>query len=249
LSSFLSNSVSIPRPHGKVNEQLYLISETVSFLQVACAISSSLKSRNCVLECKNILLQGLRFMWKEVTMDSNYLVSDKGEVFSKKSNKIRKAGNRNGYLTVNLGGGKQQSVHRLVALAFLPNPEGYPMVNHIDGVKTNNKVENLEWCTQSHNIQHYWKGVERTSVFTAQMREDALALLKSGFTPEQVTKTLDLPNIRNYMSEEIRQITSQKRFRWKDQIREGLSLRKSKLEIAKDLGISSPTLYKYLATL
>lgn len=71
--------------------------------------------------------------------------------------KILKQKYHNGYAMVNLNKNKNMEVkyiHRLVAEAFLPNPKNFPCVNHIDGVKSNNHVENLEWCTYSENNKY-----------------------------------------------------------------------------------------------
>lgn len=59
-------------------------------------------------------------------------------------------------LTVN-GKSIHADVHRLVAKAFIPNPENHPVVNHIDGNKDNFSIENLEWCTHAHNERHSWE--------------------------------------------------------------------------------------------
>lgn len=92
-----------------------------------------------------------------VGFEGQYDVSNFGNVRSlsggKRRGKQLKLSNRFGYRAVSIGG-KTQSVHRLVAKAFIPNPEGKPQVNHIDGVKDNNHVENLEWATAQENIRH-----------------------------------------------------------------------------------------------
>lgn len=90
-----------------------------------------------------------------------YEVSSEGRVRSLRFNKIKilkqmtNAGRYNGYAVVTLYDenhrGKKLKVHRLVAEAFLPNPERYPSINHKDEEKTNNNVNNLEWCSVRYN--------------------------------------------------------------------------------------------------
>lgn len=65
--------------------------------------------------------------------------------------------NKSGYRYVSLnkkGKGRSTRIHRIVALAFIPNPDKLPQVNHIDGDKSNNCVSNLEWCNNRENITH-----------------------------------------------------------------------------------------------
>lgn len=93
-------------------------------------------------------------------LDSYYLVSNKGRIKSKRSNKILRThfdSKRKGYeyITLNYDGVKKSyQVHRLVAKLFLPNPNNYPCINHKDENPSNNCVENLEWCTYSYNLSY-----------------------------------------------------------------------------------------------
>ena len=103
-----------------------------------------------------------------ITNFPNYMIDREGNVFSRYKYKTGIVHNEyrpvkpvldkgTGYLLVTLvhdGVRKNQFIHRLLAQHFLPNPQGKPQVNHIDGVKTNNQLSNLEWVTAKENSQH-----------------------------------------------------------------------------------------------
>ena len=115
-------------------------------------------------------------VWRDVkSFEGLYEVSNKGNVRS--VDRINHIGRRysgrtlrpgysaNGYLQVQLcenGIRKNKYIHRLVAEAFIPNPNNFPEVNHMDEVKDNNDVRNLEWCTSEYN-NNYGTRIERIS--------------------------------------------------------------------------------------
>lgn len=95
--------------------------------------------------------------WKEIEWaDSNYFISSKGRVLSlcNRHPRVLKAFMCNGYLCVSISG-HDRRINRLVANAFIPNPENKPIVHHINHNKTLNSVDNLSWATHSENTIAY----------------------------------------------------------------------------------------------
>lgn len=142
-------------------------------------------------------------------IETQYEISNKGNVRNFKTNKILQPEVSNcGYLRVGMyyvKDGKRYhihgSVHRLVALAFIPNPDNLPQVNHKDGDKTNNKVNNLEWSSPSDNDYHaYATGLKK------RIYGENSHLHK--YSRESIEKVCKLMESGKYVLREISDITN-----------------------------------------
>lgn len=103
-------------------------------------------------------IEGYDEEWAEIKGYPDYEVSIYGDVYDKvRKKELLQYVTDRGYYIVELQnefGTKRLRVHRLVAEAFIPNPDNKPEVNHINGYKCNNRVNNLEWCTRLENMLH-----------------------------------------------------------------------------------------------
>ena len=140
-------------------------------------------------------------IWKDINgYEGLYQISNLGRVkslqkkvwtvrnnsYSIRKEKILKLVNRHGYYAVELfnnGIGKMKQVHRLIAIEFIPNVNNKKEINHINGIRNDNRIENLEWCTRSENAIH--------SVIVLK-KNVGISNKRSKLNPEKVLKIKEL---------------------------------------------------------
>lgn len=133
-------------------------------------------------------------VWRDCKgYEDRYQVSNMGRIWSIVSQRyLLGSPDKDGYLKVNLtaknGKKKTERIHRLVALAWLPNPSGLPVVNHKDENKQNNNIDNLEWCDVSYN-NIYSKGKAVRCVETGKVYDSSqTAMRETGIDGSDIRK-------------------------------------------------------------
>jgi hypothetical protein len=129
-----------------------------------------------------------------------YYISRQGKVYNFKGLELKTRLDKDGYLYVPLrkgGNSQRRSIHRLLATAYIPNPENLPVINHKNGIRRDNRIENLEWCSIQHNVKHGFdingrqslKGAEKpNSKLTDEAVKDIRALVSLGISLTSLSK-------------------------------------------------------------
>lgn len=140
-------------------------------------------------------------MWKKIERNNNYSINKNGEVRNDATGhiKIPFKNKANGYLIVDLyKNNKSQKVpiHRLVAEAFIPNPENKLTVDHIDGNRQNNSIENLRWATYSENNSRFQtSGVRSETIIVTRYKEERKKRGGGHLSWLEIIKIIEFPSV------------------------------------------------------
>lgn len=136
--------------------------------------------------------------WKQVIGYENYYVSSDGRVYNTATENfigIKQSGKYK-YKRIKLSSGwryKFIDIHRLVAETFIPNPNNLPVVNHINGITTDNRIENLEWCTYLQNYKHAIENGLSHEINSNKLTENDVREIRKIY----------IPNSRKYSCEKL----------------------------------------------
>lgn len=128
----------------------------------------------------------------DITGIRGYKINRSGEVYTPAGLKRKTCFDKYGYERVNIrNNGKRTNyfIHRLLAIAFIPNPENKPIINHINGNRADNRLENLEWVTYAENVQD---GFKRGRMGKSPKGEKS---------PHHILKAKDIPTIRKMLNQ------------------------------------------------
>lgn len=144
----------------------------------------------------------MKEIWRDVPDHELYQVSNLGKVRNKKTKKILKATIEKGYSKLWFVENKKKKtkyIHRLVASAFIPNPNNYREVNHKDNDPSNNCVENLEWCDRKYNIDYMLKHQEEIR----NRHEKRLEILETIYYGIEIGNITNIEQIKNLIDKNL----------------------------------------------
>ena len=156
-------------------------------------------------------------MWKEIINHPNYEINELGQIRNKiKSNLLTPFKTTNGYLRVRISNKGVYQLHYLIALHFINNPNNYKEINHINGNKLDNSINNLEWSTRSLNMIHSYQNNLSKNTFNnkgekhynAKLKKDDIIKIKKMLNNNIIQK--EIAKLFNVSTQTINNIKNNK---------------------------------------